>query len=40
MSESASNIKNLTGYEILKLDQEVYKQTTDNGKTGIDWKKK
>lgn len=39
MSESASNIKNLTGYEILKLDQEVYKQTTDNGKTGIDWKK-
>lgn len=39
MSESASNIKNLTGYEILKLDQEVYKQTTDNGKTGIDWKR-
>lgn len=40
MSESAINIKNLTGYEILKLDQEVYKQTTDNGKTGIDWKRK
>lgn len=39
MSESAINIKNLTGYEILKLDQEVYKQTTDNGKTGIDWKR-